>query len=88
MNKNKTVGVIGVCGANGNLIARILRERGYNVIGTDLSFKKDCRFAKSLDGYDIEVYYGKTPDSFFKKVDYVIPPASLSKDAEILKRFA
>lgn len=86
MNKNKTVGVIGVCGANGNLIARILRERGYNVIGTDLSFKKDCRFAKSLDGYDIEVYYGKTPDSFFKKVDYVIPPASLSKDAEILKR--
>lgn len=86
MNKNKTFGVIGVCGANGNLIARILKERGYNVIGTDLSFKKDCRFAKSLDGYDIEVYYGKTPDSFFKKVDYVIPPASLSKDAEILKR--
>ena len=43
MNKNDTFGVIGVCGANGNLIARILKQRGYNVIGTDLSFKKDCR---------------------------------------------
>ena len=26
MNKNKTFGVIGVCGANGNLIARILKH--------------------------------------------------------------
>ena len=86
MNKNKTYGVIGVCGANGNLIARILKQRGYNVIGTDLSFKKDCRFAKSLEGYDIEVFYGKTPDSFFKKADYIIPPASLSKDSEVFKK--
>ena len=86
MNKNKTFGVIGVCGANGNLIARVLKQRGYNVIGTDLSFKKDCRFAKSLEGYDIEVFYGKTPDSFFKKADYVIRPLSLSEDAEILKK--
>ena len=86
MNKNKTFGVIGVCGANGNLIARVLKQRGYNVIGTDLSFKKDCRFAKSLEGYDIEVFYGKTPESFFKKADYVIRPLSLSKDAEILKK--
>ena len=85
MNKNKTFGVIGVCGANGNLIARILKQRGYNVIGTDITFKKDCRFAKALEGYDIDVYYGQTPESFFKKADYIIPPASMSKDAEILK---
>lgn len=85
MNKNKTFGVIGVCGANGNLVARILKQRGYNVIGTDLAFKKDCKFAKALEGYDIEVFYGKTPESFFKKADYIIPPASLSKDSEILK---
>ncbi|WP_458404446.1 Mur ligase family protein [Methanobrevibacter sp.] len=85
MNKNKTFGVIGVCGANGNLIARILKQRGYDVIGTDLSFKKDCRFAQALEGYDIEVFYGQTPDKFFKKADYIIPPASLSKDSEVLK---
>ena len=85
MNKNDTFGVIGVCGANGNLIARILKQRGYNVIGTDLSFKKDCRFAKSLEGYDIDVFYGKTPEAFFKKSDYIIPPASLPKDSEVLK---
>lgn len=85
MNKNKTFGVIGVCGANGNLIARILKQRGYDVIATDVTFKKDCRFAKALEGYDIEVFYGQTPDKFFKKADYIIPPASLSKDADILK---
>ena len=85
MNKNKTFGVIGVCGANGNLIARILKQRGYNVIGTDLSFKKDCRFANALEGYDIEVYYGKTPDKFFEKSDIIIPPASLPKDSDVLK---
>lgn len=86
MNKNKTFGVVGVCGANGNLIARILKQRGYNVIGTDLSFKKDCRFANALEGYDINVFYGKTPDAFFKKSDYIIPPASLSKDSELFKK--
>ena len=86
MNRNKTFGVIGVCGANGNLIARILKERGYNVIGTDLSFKKDCRFANALEGYDIDVFYGKTPEAFFKKSDYIIPPASLSKDSELFKK--
>ena len=86
MNKNRTYGVIGVCGANGNLIARILKQRGYNVIGTDLSFKKDCRFAKALEGYDIDVYYGKMPDEFFRKADYVIPPASISKDSEIFEK--
>ncbi|WP_432644704.1 Mur ligase family protein [Methanobrevibacter sp.] len=86
MNKNKTFGVIGVCGANGNLIARILKQRGYDVIGTDLSSKKDCRFAKSLEGYDIEVFYGKTPKEFFKKADYIIPPASLSKDSDLFNQ--
>ena len=34
-----------------------------------MSFKKDCRFAKALEGYDIDIYYGQTPDTFFKKAD-------------------
>lgn len=84
--KDTTFGVIGVCGANGNLIARILKERGFNVIGTDISQKKNCKFASALEGYDIEVFYGKTPNAFFDKSDYIIPPASLSKDSEIYKR--
>jgi len=85
MYKNKTFGVIGVCGANGNLIARVLKQRGYDVIGTDLAFKKDCRFAKSLEGYDIDVYYGSTPETFFERADYIIPPLSLPEDVPILK---
>ena len=82
----KTFGVIGVCGANGNLIARILEERGYNVIGTDLSSAEKCRFSKSLEGYDMELYYGETPDEFFEKSDYIVPPASLSKKSAIFKK--
>ena len=82
----KTFGVIGVCGANGNLIARILKERGYDVIGTDLSSIDDCRFAHSLDGYDMELYYGETPDEFFEKSDCVVPPASLSKKSAIFNK--
>ena len=82
----KTFGVIGVCGANGNLIARILEERGYDVIGTDLSSAEKCRFSKSLEGYDMELYYGETPDEFFEKSDYIVPPASLSKKSAIFKK--
>ena len=83
---NKTFGVIGVCGANGNLIARILKERGYNVMGTDLSPVEKCRFSKSLEGYDIKLFYGETPDEFFQKTDYIVPPASLSKKSAIFKK--
>lgn len=87
MNKNKTFGIIGVCGANGNLIARILKQRGYNVIGNDLSSKENCRFAKALEGYDIEIFYGEAPEEFFEKADYIVPPASLPKDADLFKQF-
>ena len=44
----KTFGVIGVCGIVGNLVARILMDRGYKVIGTDMSSKENCRFDSSL----------------------------------------
>ena len=84
--KGTTFGVIGVCGANGNLIARILKERGFNVIGTDLSQKSECRFASALEDYDFDVFYGRTPDAFFNRSDYIIPPASLPKDSEMYKR--
>ena len=35
--ENKTFGVIGVCGVVGNLVARILMDRGYSVVGTDMA---------------------------------------------------
>ena len=82
----ETFGVIGVCGANGNLIARILNERGYKVIGTDLTPEDKCRFSKSLEGYDIDLYYGETPDEFFERADYIVPPASLSKKSAVFQK--
>ena len=88
MNKNKTFGVIGVCGANGNLIARLLKERGYDVMGTDLTPEDKCRFSKALEGYDIDLYYGETPDEFFERADYIVPPASLSKKSAIFQRIS
>ena len=82
-DKNTTFGVIGICGANGNLIARLLKDRGFNVVGTDMSSEEDCRFLKSLEGYDIEVFHGEHPIEFFKKSDYIIPPPSLPKSAKV-----
>lgn len=80
-------GVVGICGANGNLVARILSERGYDVIGVDSSSNEDCRFIKSLEGYDIELFLGTNPDDdFFKRIDYLVPPLSLSEDNEIFKK--
>ncbi len=84
----KTFGVIGVCGANGNLIARLLKERGYDVMGTDLTPEDKCRFSKALEGYDIDLYYGETPDEFFERADYIVPPASLSKKSAIFQRIS
>ena len=81
--ENTSFGVIGICGANCNLVARILKERGYNVIGTDVSSSEECRFKKSLEGYDIEIFYGAHPEEFFKKADYIIPPISLPKTAKV-----
>lgn len=80
-------GVVGVCGANGNLVARILNQRGFEVIGVDSSSREDCRFAKSLEGYDIELSFGENPDEeFFERIDYLVPPISMSKDNEIFKK--
>ena len=38
--ENKTFGVIGVCGVVGNLVARILMDRGYSVVGTDICWNR------------------------------------------------
>ncbi len=86
IKKNATFGVIGICGANGNLIARLLIQRGFKVIGSDTSSKKDCRFIKSLEDYDIEIFFGDNPDEFFTKIDYLVPPLSLKEDNPIFKK--
>ncbi|MCQ2972378.1 MAG: UDP-N-acetylmuramate--alanine ligase [archaeon] len=83
IDSNKTFGVVGICGANANLIARVLSDRGFKVIGTDMSSKEECRFASSLEGYDIKVYHGGNPDEFFDEIDYLVPPPSLSKKSKI-----
>jgi len=71
-------GVIGVCGVNGNLIARILMDHGYKVQATDMVNKENCRFGSSLTDYpDMVVYYGEMPDDFISSSDYIIMPTQL-----------
>ncbi|MBQ2962927.1 MAG: UDP-N-acetylmuramate--alanine ligase [Methanobrevibacter sp.] len=83
--ENKTFGVIGVCGVVGNLVARILMDRGYSVVGTDISSKEDCRFYSSFEGYDIEIFFGGHPEEFFEKIDYIVPPPSMPSNAKVLR---
>lgn len=87
IREDAAFGVVGICGANGNLAARILSQRGFEVIGIDSSSKENCRFLKSLEGYDMELHFGENPDDeFFSKIDYLVPPVSLSEDSEIFKK--
>lgn len=81
---NKTFGVIGVCGVVGNLVARILMDRGFTVVGTDISSKEDCRFYSSFEDYDIEIFFGGHPEEFFKKIDFIVPHPSMSENAKVL----
>ncbi len=77
-DKDTTFGVIGVCGINGNLIARVLSDHGYNVIANDLVNKEDCKYSKALVDYpEIKIYYGEIPDEFYEISDYIILPTAL-----------
>ena len=85
-----TYGVIGVCGVVGNLVARVLMDRGFNVICTDTKSKKECNFKYTLKeyikNYNPTIYFSGNPESFLKESDYIIPPPSLSKSSELFKR--
>lgn len=90
INKNDftpktTFGVLGICGIVGNLVARVLKDKGYNVIGSDLSKKHDCKFLNSLDSYDIKIYYESHPEEFFNNSDYIFYPPGISKSLDIFK---
>ncbi len=83
LDSNSVFGVIGVCGIVGNLVARVLLDNGFKVLGTDMTSKEDCKFKSAFDGYDIDIFYGGHPEEFFKDLDYVVVPPSLPKTAKV-----
>lgn len=83
LNQNSVFGVIGVCGIVGNLVARVLLDKGFKVLGTDMTSKENCKFKSSFEGYDIEIFYGGHPKEFFKDLDYIFTPPSLPKTAKV-----
>lgn len=83
LNSDSVFGVIGVCGIVGNLVARVLSDKGFKVLGTDMTSKENCKFKNSFNEYDIEIFYGGHPDEFFKDLDYIFTPPSLPKTAKV-----
>ncbi len=83
LDSNSVFGVIGVCGIVGNLVARILLDKGFKVLGTDMSSKEDCKFKSTFDDYNIEIFYGEHPEEFFANLNYVFVPPSLPKTAKV-----
>ncbi|OED30712.1 Mur ligase family protein [Methanosphaera sp. WGK6] len=80
ITKDTVFGVIGVCGINGNLIARILMDHGFKVQANDMVNEDKCRFKNALDDYpDMDIYYGQIPETFFTTTDYMILPTALIK---------
>jgi UDP-N-acetylmuramate--alanine ligase len=80
-----TYGVIGVCGVVNNLVARVLMEHGSTVKGTDNQVENECKFKYTLEKYDLPLYLGGHPESFFNRLNYVITPPSLSKNSDFYK---
>jgi UDP-N-acetylmuramate--alanine ligase len=79
-------GVIGVCGIVGNLVARVLLDRGFQVMGTDIKSADECEFRYTLEDYNLPIYFKDHPEAFFSSSKYIIPPPSLSKDSELFKK--
>ena len=78
IKEDSIIGVIGVCGINGNLIARVLSDHNFKVLANDTQSKEKCRFKEALKEYpNIEIVYGDLPDDFLDKIDYIVLPAAL-----------
>jgi UDP-N-acetylmuramate--alanine ligase len=86
LNPQAKYGVIGVCGVVGNLTARLLSDRDFNVIGTDSKSEEECKFNYTLKNYDLPLYLEGHPEIFFSSSDYIIPPPSLSEDSKLFKK--
>lgn len=66
-DENTVFGVIGVCGINGNLIARLLMDHGFKVQANDMVNEEDCRFKAALKDYpEMKIYYGEIPETFLQ----------------------
>ncbi len=86
-NKNPEIyGVIGICGIVSNLIARVLMDRGYPVIGTDLHKKEECDYLYTLTDYKIPLDLSEHPDSFFNRSKYIVTPPSLMETSEFFNQ--
>lgn len=82
---DKWFGIIGICGATGNLTARVIMDNGYKVKGTDVKTRKECDYIYTLNDYDMELYFEDHPKKFFDSLDYIIPPISLSESSKLLE---
>ncbi len=80
--KGFTVLVIGVCGPVCNLVARVLAERDYHVIASDVKDEEECELLEPLLDYaNIEIVLGGHPPELFQRADAVVLPPSLDEGA-------
>ncbi len=84
--KSDVYGVIGICGIVGNLIARMLMDRGCRVIGTDLKREEECEFKYTFENYSAPLYFSDHPESFFKESNYIITPPSLPENSKLFMK--
>jgi UDP-N-acetylmuramate--alanine ligase len=85
--KNPDVyGVIGICGIVSNLIARMLMDRGYQVIGTDMHNKGNCDYLYTLNDYKLPLFLSNHPESFFKESTHIVIPPSIMETNNLFKK--
>jgi len=79
-------GVIGICGVVSNLIARMLMDHNYNVMGTDMHAKEECDYLYTLNDNKLPLYLADHPESFFKKSTCIIIPPSLMETSDLFNK--
>jgi len=82
---NKVFGVIGVCGVVGNLVARVLMDNWYKVVGTDIKEENNCKFKYTLKDYHSPLYFGGHPETFLPNQTSSYPLPVYQKILNFLK---
>ncbi|MFC1616918.1 UDP-N-acetylmuramate--L-alanine ligase [Candidatus Margulisiibacteriota bacterium] len=82
INKNRTIHFIGIGGSGMSAIARILLERGYKVVGSDL---KESINTVRLKGFGAKIYYEQSAANL-REAGLVVVSTAIKKDnPELLK---
>ncbi len=78
----KKIYFIGIGGIGVSAIARIMKKRGFEVVGSDL---KESEITKTLEKEGIEIFYQQKKEQIDSSIDLVVKTAAVKSNEETIK---